>query len=366
MDDIVYIADHTLTLLTNPEPQNQFYYISDTELIHKVHLHIFRLWDCPLADQLPFPNCISLERHHMPSITRSTYVITEKTDGTRMLLLMMDFNAYMIDRAGKVFEVKVAARAIHFKGTLLDGELVRTHDGFYRYLVFDIIATPTYNDIRKAPFMPVRYNTIRQVLSDKFGSMEEAHQGRISSLHTSPQIHFCIKPMYDLEHTESLLTEMGHSDHRTDGLIFQPKATPVWVGTQNDCFKWKLCHTVDLMLVFQKDAPTEVHYRHKGININATRNGIFYKGHRFTIKSHASDNKIFRTLENEARASPQERTEHIVECIFDVDFLLHTIHWFIIRVRDDKDTANTQYTVKKTLDSIADHIEIDAIVALGQ
>ena len=84
----------------------------------------------------PAPNPISIERKHLGNLRRNQYVVAEKSDGVRYLLLLTrDLQgrnvAVMADRTYRFWEVEVLASAAYFDsgGSLFDGELVWSSAG---------------------------------------------------------------------------------------------------------------------------------------------------------------------------------------------------------------------------------------------
>ena len=69
----------------------------------------------------PGPQPISIERKHMPLLKNNDYVVCEKTDGVRNMVLIFTFNgkkvSLMINRALEMTEIKLKFPKTSFDGT---------------------------------------------------------------------------------------------------------------------------------------------------------------------------------------------------------------------------------------------------------
>lgn len=139
-----------IAVLPSPQPLDE---VVDSVEIRHVYTVYVGLWglSClpPERAHNPAPLPTSLTRKSLCTLHSNEYVVSAKIDGLRMLLLMTEFNgipkAYMIDRPGRVFIIKLMAPLSLFKsGLLVDGELAWTdeepNDSFQpaiRYHIFD-------------------------------------------------------------------------------------------------------------------------------------------------------------------------------------------------------------------------------------
>ena len=101
----------------------------------------------------PAPNPVSLHRNNIADLLREKYVVSNKADGVRYLLVMgrrrhpqlagkHEPYAVMVDRTLRVYQLQIMALSPLFRGSVFDGELVwnqktRSLD----YLVFDAVAS---------------------------------------------------------------------------------------------------------------------------------------------------------------------------------------------------------------------------------
>ena len=89
-----------------------------------------------------FPGCqpISIERKHFDILEKNKYVVCEKTDGTRYMMIALQYEnqrvCVFINRALEMFTVPLNFRLAVFKGTILEGELYEN-----TFMVYDCLMT---------------------------------------------------------------------------------------------------------------------------------------------------------------------------------------------------------------------------------
>jgi len=154
------------------------------------------------TDTTVFPGThpVSIERKHLP-LLKTGYVVCEKTDGTRYLLVCQGVGrCHLVNRKLEFHQVKLAIP----KDTVLDGELIGD-----TFLIFDAVMV---------------------------GGTSVRHLGYLGRLHAaegvirgpSMGLKLRIKNMYSVSESKKLF----ESNPECDGLIF----TPLHDGTT---FKWK-------------------------------------------------------------------------------------------------------------------------------
>ena len=78
-------------------------------------------------DYFPGPQPISIERKHFPVLRGAEYVVCEKTDGERHMMVATMFEGkpkcVFVNRAFDMFEVKINLNRKAYDGTILNGEL---------------------------------------------------------------------------------------------------------------------------------------------------------------------------------------------------------------------------------------------------
>ena len=78
-------------------------------------------------DYFPGPQPISIERKHFPILRNGDYVVCEKTDGERHMMVALMYEGkrkcLFVNRAFHMFEVPINLKKTAYDGTILDGEL---------------------------------------------------------------------------------------------------------------------------------------------------------------------------------------------------------------------------------------------------
>lgn len=166
----------------------------------------------------PGPQPVSIERCHFAALRRQPYVVCEKTDGVRHLLVCDgEKRAALVNRA---FEVTPVAMNLP-RGTILDGELVTCRDGRTLFIVHDAVIVRDENVTRLS--LTERLTKARSIVRSVVRTAK------------SP-FGLTVKTMVALEEFATFPTEFPYE---TDGLVFTPVNEPVRTGTHETMFKWK-------------------------------------------------------------------------------------------------------------------------------
>lgn len=181
----------------------------------------------------------SLLREHLRQI-QDGYVVTEKTDGVRYLLVLGTWQkeafACMVDRAMKIQQVELNAPSHLFKGTVFDGELVQSFDKTVKFLVFDCIQLDG-ESLRRQTFT-IRYAKLRTYFAD------DAKQS-VDKI-TCDGILMTTK--YFVPAMDVGRIDVKKLSHLSDGFILQPVDGLVVWGRDKRCFKWKYQPSIDVFV----------------------------------------------------------------------------------------------------------------------
>jgi mRNA guanylyltransferase len=329
-------------------------------IIKKLKEICFRLSnaDGHLRGRFPGAHPVSLTREFLMKTLRpqaDRYVVCEKTDGIRYLLLLLNKESYLVDRKYTFTRIEhkfPLPRGEKKKGyfhheTLLDGELVvdRLPDGTRKvtYLAYDILAE----------------NSVA-LLDLNLEDRLLAAQSRVISPHIefkqmkgmSFTFDIALKQMYKCRNVKFVLNYVfPRLRHGNDGLIFTPIDEPYKAGTDEALFKWKPpeLNSVDFELSEKRG-----HYL---LNIYDHNTPIFHSW--VTLPEHFEDVLAKHPL------------PCIVECVHDPNIEVFvpdteswqfqkgttvTGGWKIIRVRDDKNRPNEKSTLDKIMISIRDRL----------
>lgn len=247
--------------------------LKDKSKIYCIKRYISTLWGYKKTlHRNPSPNPVSLQKSDIDTIYDTPYVVSEKSDGVRYLLLLGRYNheqsqepfAVMIDRKYRIFEINVVAEEHYYNGTLFDGELVWEYSKNNKqvprhlFLVFDCVAVSS-KPVRHLNYIERFEHIVNAIDTNNFDIMdhlndverkciEQARQGKIVCLGNSFCIKFIPKRAFRVKQLSSLWRNRKSLKHNSDGLIFTPIHEQVQTGTHPRCFKWKANHTIDLEL----------------------------------------------------------------------------------------------------------------------
>lgn len=286
-----------------------------------------QLWELPggrghgAARRMPAPNPVSLMRKDLPRLRREPYLVSQKLDGTRYLLLLGsnentgDPYAFLIDRAFHMYRIEAHVRpGCHItdedlqQGTLIDGELM-TADSF---VAFDIVSDCGVDC--KTLSYTARLERLRAL----------AARVRVDPARLS------VKPCVPLSEIHTL-----RSSWQTDGLIFMPIQDHIGTGMHRRMLKWKPQHTIDFWMT-STDGDPELFYSSKqGLApIQALR-----------LELGACDPDVAR------------RAPCVVECSCEDGKSVD-----VLAVRPDKTEPNFERTVRLTLKNVQERITYEELV----
>jgi hypothetical protein len=209
-------------------------------------------------DRFPGPQPVSIEKKHIPLLSKNEYLVCEKTDGIRHFLacFVNSENKKLCTLVNRSFDHKIFPLTVP-RDTLLDGELLGN-----TYIIHDAMWIQG-RDLRKMN------------LRDRL-----AHaKALVKVILPIPKLRVVCKDMIPFKDIKQLTL----GEH-TDGVIFTPVNEPVRMGTHRTLFKWKPLEriTVDFLV----------------------RNGNFYIQH---------ESKMLVVQ----RGVPDPEQEGIYECSFD-------------------------------------------------
>jgi hypothetical protein len=261
---------------------------------------------CTSPGRFPGPQPISIERCHFDQLRRRPYLVCEKTDGVRYMLVCFEYLAkkvcVLINRA---FECVVVPLTVP-RGTVLDGELVQLKTGQWRYLVYDAVLVRG-EDVRQKS-LTERLAAATSVTRSIIRSAKDPFEVRTKTM--LPVARFGELPALDA------------FPYGTDGLVFTPVDAPIQIGTHETMFKWKpRGHiTVDFML----------------------RDNILHiqdQGHFLRVTTMYPPSKFVGGT--------------ILECGYG------ETGWYVVRVRTDKTHPNNKRTYQRTIVNLQENIQIE-------
>ena len=260
--------------------------------------------------QFPGPNPVSIERADYPKLRAQPYHITEKTDGVRALMMIVDLDsihlAVIFDRTltPYLFPIHAMPRAL-YQGTVFDGELVYDAlDSRWVFLCFDAI------NIAGVPVFHLPFSErLRHIATSlQFYTPSPSDPGMIRQKLFMPFVRE-IEPAY-MAHVDAMRQRYG-----VDGVIFQPELDRVIYGRHDNLMKLKTVHSVDFLI----------------------KNG--------KLNIYDETSKRNKVIGFPTGALTHLATEGaIVECVQGSDG-----GWEVLHVRKDKHTSNNKFTMDKTM-----------------
>ena len=180
-------------------------------------------WGTNNRAMFPGPQPISIERRHFPILAQQSYVVCEKTDGSRHVCVCTMFEdkkiCVLLNRNQDMILMPLNILRNMFAGTVLDGELVKGDTGWL-YMVYDCVATAG-TPCRNAP------------LTDRIAAADAFVKG-IMKLKKDP-VTFRVKKMWPLKEFSDF--EKETFTYGTDGIVLTPVNEPVRSGTHETMFK---------------------------------------------------------------------------------------------------------------------------------
>ena len=271
----------------------------------------------------PGPQPISIERKHLPLLKKNNYVVCEKTDGVRHMLLAFTFEnknvSVLINRALDMTETKFKFPKYAFDGTLFDGELYED-----RFMVYDILVNRGQN-VGHLNFLK-RLELMESIINSTISMKSDTFKIKLKTFHA----------MNDFENF--LYNYLPTVSQKVDGLVFTPVNEPVRIGTHETLFKWKERdhNTVDFLARYDYDQ-WRLYVQEKG---------------QLVFESIIPEDKVdISWLEDST----------IVECQYIVDDV--PMYWKPLKVRTDKKHPNNRRTFYRTIVNIKEDIKIDEFLA---
>ncbi len=314
--------------------------IIDTRLINFTHQTAMQLSDHELkrhpSFRFPASMPITVEQRHITKIKNGSYMFTAKADGVRVLIV---FFMYYLDgdwqrlccclqRDGSchVLTQETPSELNEGGGSLFDGELVGTPNGWSTILLFDCYAYSGQN-MRNLPLLR-RYSRCER--------LAEAYVER-----EIDSVRFSAKPFYPLNSdglhdAEAFLTNTNHYlPYATDGIILVPSGRcETSFGRDENQFKLKSDHTVDLIVIQDVDDEEQP----------------------FFLASYDETDDTYVTKQQIANLD----VNAVYECRVVIAEDITTFE--PIKQRPDKQHPNSESVLKRTLRTIADDVSIKELI----
>jgi len=281
-------------------------------------------------DYFPGPQPISIERKHFPILKGAEYVVCEKTDGERHMMVATTFEGkpkcLFVNRAFDMFEVKINLNKKAYEGTILDGELYDDILMVYDAILVNGVVVGHLN------------------LDDRLASAEEMMKFIIYMKYDKHRLK--MKTFHMMKDFEFFMDKyLPTVQQKIDGLVFTPMNEPIRIGTHETMFKWKPLekNTVDFLM---KREPSRETPGFKA-GASAWRLYIQEKG-KLIFESELP----FNRMEDE----PWFEDGAIVECKYIT--WEEPMWWKPLKRRRDKTHPNNRRTFYRTIVNIKEDIKM--------
>lgn len=230
---------------------SQAYRIRSSRLRDPIVRLVNEMYGIRNSDRVDFPGAqpCSVLRENLEILATRHYVVAEKTDGTRYLMLVTRSAepsdlVIMIDRSMSMWIVPLFFRAkVHDEKCLFDGELVfNERHQCWEYQIFELVKCGAR--IRMRDSYIHRLQIARAIVKNELLPAES---------HLPPRaFNVDVKHFYPTHKIDQLLSI--RKQNRTDGLIFTPVTPDVKPYRNRNMFKWKngLDHTIDCLLKYNE------------------------------------------------------------------------------------------------------------------
>lgn len=308
--------------------------IDSPELYEKVFLECEKIFNLKLKrGYFPGPQPVAIENKDITGIQNGGYMVCEKTDGERAILLLINIDnkpmCFIINRNNELYFMDLLFKKEVFEGSIFDGEIIKTKKDTWNYVIHDCMSYNGVSFLEQSHRL--RYSCIIDFIVKRYVN--------------KPTDCFNVKTKIFYKFGNQLNKTWDHikktTENKIDGLVFTPVDHPIVFGRDNKLFKWKQEHTIDFFIKREN----------KKINLYGTRKGEMY---------------IFKTLDKKNEkiiedfvTKPKLKKGCIVECKID-DGL-----YIAYRIRDDKSQPNSELTIKNTLINIEEAITITDLIQLG-
>ena len=194
-------------------------------------------------DYFPGPQPISIEYKHFPILKGAEYLVCEKTDGERYMMVALMFEGkkkcVFVNRSFNMFEVPINLKKSAYDGTILDGELYEDTLMVYDAVWVNGESVWDLNLMKRLDAARGVMKSIIYMKSDKF--------------------RLKCKTFHEMRDFRKFMDEyLPTVQQKIDGLVFTPVNEPIRLGTHETMFKWKPQeqNTVDFLMKWEPSRET--------------------------------------------------------------------------------------------------------------
>ncbi len=289
-------------------------------------------------EYFPGPQPISIEHKHFPILKGGDYLVCEKTDGERHMMVALMYEGkkrcLFVNRAFNMFEVPINLKKSVYDGTILDGELYED-----TLMVYDAVWV-NGESVWNLNLMK-RLDAARSIMKSVIYMKSDQYRLKCKTFHQMR------------EFGKFMDVYLPTVQQKIDGLVFTPVNEPVRIGTHETMFKWKPQekNTVDFLMKrepsretpgFKPGTPTwRLYVQEKG--------KLFFESEL-----------PFNRMEDE----PWFEDGAIVECKYVT--WEEPMWWKPLKRRTDKNYPNNRRTFYRTIVNIKENIEMKEFLDLRE
>lgn len=262
---------------------------------------------------------ISIEYRHFDTLKSNPYVVCEKTDGVRFMMLAFMFDnkkkTIFVNRALEMFDCPLNFRKLVYDGTIVEGEMYGD-----TFMMYDMLMS------------------CGKVIGDQDFLTRLDHMEKFKKMLTSLKydpVKLALKTFHLMSDFEEFMDKyLPTVQQEIDGLIFTPINDTVKTGTHETMFKWKPRdkNTIDFQ-VKRKGDTWKLYVQERG---------------KLVYESEILDDWV----PHNAREWMKE--DAIIECQYM--FQDSPMWWKPIMARHDKTFPNSRRTFYRTLVNIREDI----------
>ncbi|KAL0215461.1 hypothetical protein P9112_007645 [Eukaryota sp. TZLM1-RC] len=323
-----------------------------------------------------FPGCqpVSMSKADLSLLSSQDFLVAEKSDGIRYLLLIMGPEQYLIDRnfnfnkLNLYFPSSPKPESPPLSHTLLDGELLKDRKdkedpskGFIlRYLIFDCIFFHGKSMVKK--------NLLERLSAASSLEGLRREHGKKGHDFSNEPFEIFTKTMFKTKYTEHVLCNVvPELLHGNDGLIYTPIRDPYIPGTFQKILKWKPpnLNTVDFKLQKEQRGLVSMYQLFAMDRLML----VFYSWITLPENQH-------QALDADAQA-----TSYVVECLYDPSFRTYIPPprsssptsfeggqwyqggWKLQRVRRDRENPNDVRSVERILKAAENAVSLRELIS---
>ncbi|KAH9043275.1 mRNA capping enzyme [Lactarius pseudohatsudake] len=325
-------------------------------------------------DRFPGSQPVSFSTKDLDRLEQDDYWVCEKSDGIRVLLVVLtnletsEQIVCIVDRHNMYREIS-GLFFPHYehperplRSTVLDAELVidvdpRTKRETLRLLCFDCLVVDNQKVMSKT--LDKRYYRLKEFVFKPYAKMLRDHPHMVESQPFDVQV----KEVNFSYSIDKVFLDIPNLQHDNDGLIYTSVSTPYVPGTDRNMFtqvEAPFRNSIDFKLVLRfpplAGSPPQPDMHAKPIfALHVWCGG---EGAKATYEPwdtmHVNDDE-WESL----KASGEQIDDRIVEVHWDTP----SEHWRMMRFRDDKPQGNHRSVVENIVQSIADGVEKDTLLA---